>query len=181
MIIEKNKTKETVFGRIVLIFSIQIINYLAYSFVIPLVLFYTAIITLIFALILILNDTSIPNLLVILFKTFNVPDAIHINEGDILKIYGFLSLIFYVIGILIEKLFKIKLSLTIWKKFKIIIFINILSSLLFFFITYFGMKFPIRDCLLDFLMFLLFGIMAAIFAFLGYAISLVANLIQKSV
>lgn len=165
------------------ILIIQIISYFKYSLMIPLVLFYASIIGFIGVAVFGLIDISNPNLLTILFKIFRVPPSVslHLNAEDILKIYGYLSLIFYLIGTLIEQSSKTKLSLSLTKKIKRTTSINILLSLLIFFITYFIMKSPIITCLSIFLGFLWFGITATIFAFVAYILEKIANYLQKPI
>jgi len=169
-------------SRIVVTISIQILNYIKYSLTIPLVFFYVLIIGfLIIAPLIFIFERNV-ELLNNLLKILNAPSSFswHGNEKDILRVYGWLSLLFFMVGILIEKIFKINISLPLIKKFKIIILVNISLSLLVFPITYLLMKASIAASLLETLGIFLFGIFATFLAFVGVAVDKMNNFLRKS-
>lgn len=122
--------KNNLLGRIVLTVYIQGLNYIKYSLMIPLVFFCTFIIVMILVLVqeFILGGTLEP-LLKPFSYLFNLPESFNIDKNDILVMYGWLSLIFYIIGSLIGILFKFKTSTSLKRKLKIALAANLLISL----------------------------------------------------
>lgn len=126
MMIIDNKKNNTPLVRVISAINIQILTYIKYSLVIPLVLFCAVIIIMILVLIqeFIFGGTLEP-----LLSLFHLPADFEGDKNDILIMYGWLSLIFYIIGSLIEALFKSKTSMSLKRKLGIALLINLLVSL----------------------------------------------------
>jgi len=176
-----NASLNTPLGRIRLLVAIQVFNYIKYALTTPAIIFYAIVISIIISSILnffqdLVFGSSFKPLLDI-FKVLG--SSIGKFDGDILTIYGWLSLIFYIIGILVEKIFKIKIFLSFMKKLKLFLFINLLLFLVFFtvfLIRIESLAFP----LLIVLLFSLFTILAVIPAILGYIFfDKIINSLQK--
>jgi len=64
-----------------------------------------------------------------LLNLFRFSADFNVDKKDFLVIYGWLSLIFYIIGSLIKILFKFKISIPLKRKLKIALLVNLLISL----------------------------------------------------
>ncbi|OGD57253.1 hypothetical protein A2V71_01185 [Candidatus Berkelbacteria bacterium RBG_13_40_8] len=124
MIIDVGKNNPL--ARVVLTIFIQGLSYIKYSLTIPLVFFCVFIIFMLFVLI---HDFIFRGTLEPLLRVFLLPADFKVDGKDILVMYGWLSLIFYIIGSSIKILFKPKISISIMGKLKIAFFVNLIISL----------------------------------------------------
>ncbi|MDP3093565.1 MAG: hypothetical protein Q8N16_02265 [bacterium] len=115
----------------------EIFQYLGYLVMVPVIIFYAFLISVVLILFqeLVFGGTLTP-LFSIINVFFRVPNSFEIDKRTVLIIYGWLSLTLYMLGSFINRILRVKFNFTFKKKIEIILAINIFLALPSFFISF---------------------------------------------